>query len=168
MDNDRWEDHRESEGRTSTANLLEDVRDVNLSYLLLMQRLITTDRETAIFRLKIDEDMADLLSTISVQELARLAQCNQLLCHFALGSAQQLFSLIHGSKDDDMRRIHAGILLSAQDKRDSGHEDTQSEIKYRRCDDPGVALRSSTTRRARSRRLADDRAQGLRLQEAAK
>ena len=99
----------------ATEHLLEDVQNVNLSYLLLMQRLINTDRELAMFRLKIDADMADLLSTIPVPELAKLAQCNQLLCHFSLGNADQLYSLVNASKDDDMRRVHAAIMLSSQD-----------------------------------------------------
>jgi flagellar transcriptional activator FlhD len=46
--------------------LLEDIQEINLSYLLLMQRLISTDRETAVFRLKIDEEMADLLGSLSI------------------------------------------------------------------------------------------------------
>ena len=103
----------------SVEHLLDDVRDLNLSYLILMQRLINTDRELAMFRLKIDEDMADLLSQIPVADLAKLARCNQLLCHFSLDSAEQLFALVNAPRDDDMRRLHAGILLSSQNKRKS-------------------------------------------------
>lgn len=102
----------------STEHLLDDVRDVNLSYLLLMQRLINSDRELAMFRLKIDEEMADLLSKIPVPDLVKLARCNQLLCHFSLGDAAELYALVNAAKDDDMRRVHAAILLSGQDKRE--------------------------------------------------
>lgn len=102
----------------STEHLLDDVRDVNLSYLLLMQRLINSDRELAMFRLKIDEEMADLLSKIPVPDLVKLARCNQLLCHFSLEDSSQLYSLINAAKDDDMRRVHAAILLSGREQRE--------------------------------------------------
>lgn len=152
----------------STENLLDDVRDVNLSYLLLMQRLINTDRELAMFRLKIDEEMADLLSTIPVQDLARLARCNQLLCHFSLDSAPQLFSLINASKDDDMRRVHAAILLSGQDKRKGDRRQGERRSEDRRGEDRRAVTRAGTERRTQDRRAADRRAQGRRVQDDSK
>lgn len=100
--------------------LLDDIRELNLSYLLLVQRLINTDRQTAIFRLKIDEEMADTLGRIPVAELARLAQCNQLLCHFALQDGDQLQALIRPNADDELRQVHAAILLGSNERRSAG------------------------------------------------
>lgn len=34
-----------------TDSLLDDIQDINLSYLLLAQRMISEDRTTALFRL---------------------------------------------------------------------------------------------------------------------
>lgn len=101
----------------SAEQLLEDIQDVNLSYLLLVQRLINTDRELAMFRLKIDEQMADLLGSIPVADLSRLARCNQLLCHFSLGNADELYALINSTKSDDLLQTHAAILLAGQENR---------------------------------------------------
>ncbi len=149
----------------STENLLDDVRDVNLSYLLLMQRLINTDRELAMFRLKIDEEMADLLSTIPVPDLAKLARCNQLLCHFSLDNAQQLFSLINASKDDDMRRVHAAILLSGQDKRKGDRRQQERRVGDRRGPDRRAQERTGPERRKQDRRVDDRREQSRRSRD---
>lgn len=116
--------------------LLEDIQEVNLSYLLLIQRLINTDREAAIFRLKIDEDMANLLGSLPVSEIASLSRCNQLICHFALQSAEQLKSLV-SAKGEDMRQIHAAILLGSNGRKalneqtqGDGHFDSSASKKY--------------------------------------
>ena len=70
----------------SASSLLEDIRNVNLSYLLLVQRLLNEDRDQAMFRLKISAEMANVLSGLPISELAKLASSSQLLCHFSLGS----------------------------------------------------------------------------------
>lgn len=142
----------------SAEHLLDDVRDLNLSYLILMQRLINTDRELAMFRLKIDDDMADLLSEIPIADLTRLARCNQLLCHFSLDSADQLFSLINAPKDDDMRRLHAGILLSSQRKRKSDRRTGERRASDERRDSGAASASSAASRRKQPRRETDRRA----------
>ncbi|MES1938657.1 Flagellar transcriptional activator (FlhD) [Salinisphaera sp. T5B8] len=143
----------------SVDHLLDDVRDLNLSYLILMQRLINTDRELAMFRLKIDEDMADLLSQIPVADLAKLARCNQLLCHFSLDSADQLFALIDAPRDDDMRRLHAGILLSSQNKRKSDRRTGERRAAGDRRSTDGPDEADAPARRGQPRREADREAQ---------
>ncbi|HET7313521.1 flagellar transcriptional regulator FlhD [Salinisphaera sp.] len=154
-----------------TDHLLDDIREVNLSYLLLMQRLINTDREAAMFRLKIDDEMADLLSRIPVSELVRLARCNQLLCHFSLQDADQLHSLVRANSDDRMRQVHAAILLGSNERR-AANDRRQSERRQgerrqgdRRIHDQGPpdgVERRVEERRQDERRGAEDRRQGPR------
>ncbi|AWN16000.1 flagellar transcriptional regulator FlhD [Salinisphaera sp. LB1] len=162
-----------------TDHLLDDIREVNLSYLLLMQRLINTDREAAMFRLKIDDEMADLLSRIPVSELARLARCNQLLCHFSLHDADQLHSLIRATGDDSMRQVHAAILLGSNERR-AANDRRQGERRQgeRRSHDqgpPGGVERRQDERRAEAggrrqapRRAADRNDDGETSQETRK
>ncbi|MGB7757229.1 MAG: flagellar transcriptional regulator FlhD [Salinisphaera sp.] len=144
-----------------TDHLLDDIREVNLSYLLLMQRLINTDREAAMFRLKIDDEMADLLSRIPVSELARLARCNQLLCHFSLSDADQLHSLIRATGDDSMRQVHAAILLGSNERR-AANDRRQEERRQgdRRIHDQGPP--EGIERRQGERRAEGDRRQAQR------
>lgn len=44
-----------------TSELLKHIYDINLSYLLLAQRLIVQDKASAMFRLGINEEMANTL-----------------------------------------------------------------------------------------------------------
>lgn len=131
----------------STEHLLDDVRDLNLSYLMLMQRLINTDRELAMFRLKIDEEMADLLSEIPIADLTKLARCNQLLCHFSLDNAEQLFSLINAPQTDDMRRLHAAILLSSKNNRKTDRREGERREGGERRGDADAPVKASRDRR---------------------
>ena len=43
--------------------ILAEIRETNLSYLMLAQSLIRSDREQALFRLGLSESAADLINT---------------------------------------------------------------------------------------------------------
>ena len=43
----------------NTEQILAEIREANLSYLMLAQSLIRTDREQALFRLGVSEETAD-------------------------------------------------------------------------------------------------------------
>lgn len=151
----------------NTEHLLEDIREVNLSYLLLMQRLISSDREMAMFRLKIDEETADLLENIPIPELARLARCNQLLCHFSVNDADQLHALINSAKDDRMRQIHAAIVLGGHEhRREDRREDDRRSGKDRRVENLGPP--GGKERRKDERRTGDRRTQPRRFTDRGK
>ena len=47
-----------------TSELLKHIYDINLSYLLLAQRLIVQDKASAMFRLGINEEMATTLAAL--------------------------------------------------------------------------------------------------------
>ncbi|WP_423821853.1 flagellar transcriptional regulator FlhD [Salinisphaera sp. SPP-AMP-43] len=158
-----------------TDHLLDDIREVNLSYLLLMQRLINTDREAAMFRLKIDAEMADLLSRIPVPDLARLARCNQLLCHFSLQDADQLYALIEAGGDESLRQVHAAILLgsnerrAANDRRSSDRrvgDRRQGDRRERNDGPPDGIERRVAERRQGERRQQERRQQSRRAADA--
>lgn len=51
-----------------TSELLKHIYDINLSYLLLAQRLIVQDKASAMFRLGISEEMADTLATLTLPQ----------------------------------------------------------------------------------------------------
>ena len=64
------------------AQLLADIRDANLTYLMLAQTLIRKDREQALFRLGISDDAADMLVALSPAQVLKTASTNMLLCRF--------------------------------------------------------------------------------------
>ncbi len=64
------------------AQLLADIRDANLTYLMLAQTLIRKDRAQALFRLGLSDDAADMVAALSPAQVLKTASTNMLLCRF--------------------------------------------------------------------------------------
>jgi flagellar transcriptional activator FlhD len=101
-------------GKMHTSELLKHIYDINLSYLLLAQRLISQDKASAMFRLGINEEMATTLGDLTLPQMVKLAETNQLVCHFRFDSHQTITRLTQESRVDDLQQIHTGILLSTR------------------------------------------------------
>lgn len=97
---------------TSTS-LSEEIQELNLAYLLLAQRLIVADRDEAKFRLKIDDDTADLLKGLNARQLTRLSRTNQLLCHFGHAGAEQLRQVTDNPREQGLASLHAALLMAS-------------------------------------------------------
>lgn len=96
------------------TDLLDEIEEINLAYLLLAQRMLLADRVSAMFRLKIDDEMADLLQSLNSRQLARLARTNQLLCHFGYGSADQLRQIVANPRGQGQDGFHASLLMASR------------------------------------------------------
>jgi flagellar transcriptional activator FlhD len=68
----------------NTEQILSEIREANLSYLMLAQSLIRSDREQALFRLGISEESAELIALLSPAQMMRIASGNTLLCRFRM------------------------------------------------------------------------------------
>jgi flagellar transcriptional activator FlhD len=97
--------------------ILSEVRETNLSYLMLAQSLIRADREQALFRLGISEDTATLIATLSPAQMMKIAAGNTLLCRFRMDD-DMVWSLLtnHGktAANDTTARLHASILMAGR------------------------------------------------------
>lgn len=93
-------------------NLLDDIQDLNLSYLLLVQRLLSEDRETAMFRLNLSAPMADAIARLSVKQLTQLSRTNQLLCHLRISEVDQLELLVNNPRAQGLTQTHAALLMA--------------------------------------------------------
>lgn len=102
--------------------ILAEIRETNLSYLILAQSLIRTDRVQALYRLGLSEEVADLLDQLSPAQMMRMAQGNMLLCRFRFDDAL-LWQLLadHGEgtgteegSERSASRLHAAILRSGR------------------------------------------------------
>lgn len=98
----------------SQTNFLDEIQEINLAYLLLAQRLLDEDREAAMFRLKIDSGVADLIGSLSARQLARLARTSQLLCRFSQMSAERLRQLTDNPRDQGLAGLHTSLLLAVE------------------------------------------------------
>ncbi len=66
----------------TSGQMLTEIREANLIYLALAQKLIEHDREQATVQLGVSSESAELISLLSPQQVLRIAAGNMLLCRF--------------------------------------------------------------------------------------
>ncbi len=96
--------------------ILTEIREANLSYLMLAQGLIRTDREQALFRLGISEDTAAMLAVLTPAQIMKLASGSNLLCRMRMDD-DLVWGLLtnHGkASNDSVTRLHANILMAGR------------------------------------------------------
>ena len=101
----------------NTEQVLAEIREANLSYLMLAQNLIRADREQALYRLGISEESAALIALLSPGQMMKIASGNTLLCRFRMDD-DIVWSLLtsHGkaAANDSVSRLHASILMAGR------------------------------------------------------
>ena len=101
----------------NSEQILAEIREANLSYLMLAQSLIRTDREQALFRLGVSEETAALIGTLTPAQMMKIATTNTLLCRFRMDD-DVVWNLItnhgKGAANDGMSRLHASILMAGR------------------------------------------------------
>jgi flagellar transcriptional activator FlhD len=96
-----------------TEQMLDEIREANLTYLILAQRLLHNDRAEAMFRLGVSEDVAEILANLSTAQLVKIAATNMLMCRFRFDDAV-VWGLLTGSKGErGVAGVHAAILMAA-------------------------------------------------------
>ena len=101
----------------TSEQILAEIREANLSYLMLAQSLIRTDRDQALFRLGVSEDTATLIGTLTPAQMMKVATGNTLLCRFRMDDDvvwNLLTSHGKGAANDGMSRLHASILMAGR------------------------------------------------------
>jgi len=100
-----------------TAQILAEIREANLSYMMLAQSLIRSDREQALFRLGVSEETANIIAALTPAQMMKMASGNTLLCRFRMDD-DLVWNLItsHGSasSNDTVSRLHASILMAGR------------------------------------------------------
>ena len=96
---------------TDTYN---DIKEVNLSYLMLAQNMVRSDREGAIFRLGISEEIADVLARLTPGQVLKMASSDMLLCSFRFDDTLLLDLLANHERDRGVGHLHATILAAGR------------------------------------------------------
>jgi flagellar transcriptional activator FlhD len=96
----------------NTEQLHEEIKEANLSYLLLARQMIQDDQPSAIFRLGVSEEMADLLAGLSPAQLLKMAASDTLLCGFRFDEKLLLNMITDYNKDRMMSQAHTTILMA--------------------------------------------------------
>ena len=101
----------------NTEQILAEIREANLSYLMLAQSLIRSDKEQAMFRLGVSEETASLIGALTPAQMMKVATGNTLLCRFRMDD-DMVWNLLtnhgKGAANDGMSRLHASILMAGR------------------------------------------------------
>ncbi|MFC0402577.1 flagellar transcriptional regulator FlhD [Paraburkholderia rhizosphaerae] len=98
----------------ASSDMLNEIKEVNLSYLLLAQRLLRDDKPMGMFRMGISEQLADVLVNLTLAQTVKLSASNQLLCRFRFDDHTILSSLADKGKPSSVSQAHSAILMAGQ------------------------------------------------------
>ena len=71
-----------SQANPVNEQLLQEIREVNLAYLLLAQHMIRADRAQALYRLGVSDEVAAIVEQLTPAQLMKIAATNQLITRF--------------------------------------------------------------------------------------
>ncbi|MCK9285592.1 MAG: flagellar transcriptional regulator FlhD [Rhodocyclaceae bacterium] len=96
---------------TDTYN---DIKEVNLAYLMLAQSMVRSDRPAAIFRLGISDEIADILDRLTPGQILKMAGSDVLLCSFRFNDTLLLNLLANHERERGVAHVHAAILAAGK------------------------------------------------------
>ncbi len=94
--------------------MLDEMRDINLNYMMLAQHMIKHDKATAVFRLGISQDVADIIENLTPAQILKLAGSGMLVSRFRFDDGMVLNLLTSYTKDRALAQSHAAILMAGQ------------------------------------------------------
>lgn len=98
--------------------LSAEIRDTNLTYLMLAQNLIRKDKADALFRLGISDESASLIASLTMTQILKIASGNMLLCRFRVDD-DIVWNLLTNNTvnkvdNDATTKLHASILMAGR------------------------------------------------------
>lgn len=97
-----------------STDAYNDIKEVNLAYLILAQNMVRADREAAIFRLGISTEIADVLERLTPGQVLKMAASDMLLCRFRFDDTLLLDLLANHERDRGVGHVHAAILAAGK------------------------------------------------------
>jgi flagellar transcriptional activator FlhD len=102
----------------SNERLLCEIREANLTYLMLAQNLIRQDPVEALFRLGISEESAGMIGLLSTAQILKIASGNMLLCRLRMDD-EVVWNLLTNHSvtkvdNDATTKLHASILMAGR------------------------------------------------------
>jgi flagellar transcriptional activator FlhD len=93
-------------------DLLGEIRDLNLVYLMLAQRVLREDLESGMFKLGLSRPLAERVLTLSSAELLKIASVPMLVPSFRFDNERVLSLMAGNGRDELASGIHATILAA--------------------------------------------------------
>jgi len=91
-----------------------EIRELNLSYMLLAKHMVQQDRASAIYRLGIKQEVAHIIENLTHAQILKMAAANLLLCRFRVDDRLILEMLANHSRNHALSHSHATILMAGQ------------------------------------------------------
>lgn len=98
----------------NSSESLDSIREINLSYMILAQRMLLEDKSVAMFRLGLSPEVAAIVAALTLAQVIKLSGSNQLLCAFRFNDHSLLSALTQPATHVDVGATHAAILLAGQ------------------------------------------------------
>jgi flagellar transcriptional activator FlhD len=105
---------RQEEKIMRATGMHDEIRELNLAYLMLAQQMLREDRAAAIYRLGVGEDIADVLEGLSSAQVLRMASSNMLLCQFRFNDTLLVDLLSSHGRERGAAHLHAAILAAGR------------------------------------------------------
>lgn len=96
----------------SNEAILNDIREVNLSYLLLVQKLLRDNYAIGLFRSGLSDELGQRMLTLSMSQLITLARSTSLLCNFRLNDASILDMLTKEKMGGALQQARTTMALA--------------------------------------------------------
>lgn len=97
------------EDMNSGNDSADSIREINLSYVLLAQKMLRLDRSVGEARLGLSGQVADILVNLTMAQIVKLATAPHLLCAFRFDDQSMLSSLSRA--DDQMKAVPTESML---------------------------------------------------------
>jgi len=98
----------------NTADMYREIKDLNLSYLMLAQQMLRDDKAGAMFRLGLGEEIASIIGRLTPGQLLKMAATDMLLCRFRFDDSLILELLSNHQRDLGTAHLHAAILAAGK------------------------------------------------------
>lgn len=98
--------------QTTDAASLNEIRDVNLNYLILAQRLLREDFAVGLFRTGLSEEQGKVIAQLTLQQTVALASSTTLLCGFRLDNASLLATLSKVGASSPLHQARMSMALA--------------------------------------------------------
>lgn len=91
-----------------------EICDLHLTYLLLAQRMLKTDRAQALLQLGIPTKVADLLASLSLPQMLELSASDLILCSFRVADlpVTKTIAAEESRPASALQQAHLSIVLA--------------------------------------------------------
>jgi flagellar transcriptional activator FlhD len=96
----------------SHPNFQAEIRELNIAYLMLAQKMLRCDRETAMFRLGAGKALADFIENLSAARLVKMADNPVLIPRFRFDDEQIARLMTGEGRDETASTLHAAIIAA--------------------------------------------------------